>query len=187
MREPPQLWRNSGSVGDDISQQGRLDGGTCPDDVIAKLSNFVPIVFGGGTNSVDCAIAEVVPKLGIDKSILRSSGNLEALTPSEVAATIGMGVQKSGRTTEWTHGAVDLIGVTVNVNYGTGNGVARFDDQFRVVGNAGLFSDAGDSGSLVTTEDGNHPTGLLFAGGGGYTFCNNIADVLSALNVSIAY
>lgn len=178
---------NSGSIGDDISQQGRLDGGTCPNDVIANLANFVPIVFGGGANSVDCAIAKVVPKVGVKKSILRSSGNLEDLTPPEVAAIIGMDVQKSGRTTGWTHGTVDLIGVTVNVNYGAGNGVARFDDQFRVIGNGGLFSDAGDSGSLVTTEKGNQPTGLLFAGGGGYTFCNNITDVLSALNISIAY
>ncbi len=87
------------------------------------------------------------------------------------------------------------MAVTVNVNYaprGAPPRLARFDNQFRVtIPGGGAFSQAGDSGSLVTTGE-NHPVGLLFAGGVGaggldVTFCNHIELVLSALGVTIHY
>ncbi len=185
---------NDGKPGDPICQQGRLDGGACPRDVIANLTRFIPIVFGGGSNVVDTAIAAATDKSVVERRILRAAEQLEELHAPHVKATIGMAVQKSGRTTGWTHGLVNLVGVTVNVNY-PGHGVGRFDNQFRVSGVSGDFSAAGDSGSLVTTDSGagskgetdNQPVGLLFAGGGGFTFCNDIARVLNALKIAIYY
>ena len=49
----------------------------------------------------------------------------------------------------------------------------------------GQFSRAGDSGALIVNTD-KRPVGLLFAGTmNGYTFANQIGDVLTALRVSI--
>ncbi len=177
---------NDGSPGDPIAQPGRLDRGVCPNDAIAKLLNWVKIDFSGGTNEVDAAIASAIDPKYVDPRILRRRRRLEKLADPHSKATIGMKVQKSGRTTGWTHGAVDLVATTVNVSYGT-HGVARFDNQFRVFARKGFFSQPGDSGSLVTTDKENYPVGLLFAGGGGFTFCNDIGRVLTALNVGIYY
>lgn len=132
----------------------------------------------------------------IDPRILRATGRLEKLASPHLKAKLRTKVQKSGRTTGWTRGAIDLVGVTVNVNYaprGAPPRIARFDNQFRVtVPGGGAFSDRGDSGSLVTTEEDNHPVGLLFAGGDTatglkVTFCNHIDLVLTALSVTIHY
>lgn len=186
---------NDGSPGDPIAQPGRLDGGVCPDDAIAKLLRFVAIGFSGGGNEVDAAIAQAESEKVVDSRILRGAGQLDTLRPPEVNGALNMKVQKSGRTTGWTRGGIDLLGVTVNVNYaplGAPPRIARFDNQFRVtVPGGGAFSQAGDSGSLVTDQD-NHPVGLLFAGGVGaggldVTFCNHIDLVLTALSVTIHY
>jgi len=71
---------------------------------------------------------------------------------------------------------------SVNVNYGT-SGVALFVGQIVISG--GGFNNGGDSGSLVVTENGLNPIGLLFAGGGNSTFVNPIDDVLSALSAEL--
>jgi hypothetical protein len=97
-------------------------------------------------------------------------------------------VQKSGRTTQWRWGLVDLIHATVQVNY-NGIGMARFVRQFRVRGIGSIFSNRGDSGSLVSTFPLNQPVGLLFAGNAATnsTFCNPIGAVLTTLGVQIVY
>jgi len=88
-----------------------------------------------------------------------------------------------------SRGIVDALNVTLNVSYAPLGGVARFCRQFRVKGIAGIFSDRGDSGSLVTRLGGNNPVGLLFAGNAAVnqTFCNPIGAVLSALGIGIVF
>ena len=49
---------NDASIGDNIIQQGKYDGGTNPYDKIAELADFIPINFNG-TNLVDVALAKV--------------------------------------------------------------------------------------------------------------------------------
>ncbi len=178
----------------EIAQPGRLDGGVCPDDAIAKLLRFIPINFSGRSNEVDAAIAAGSSRL-LDPRILRGRGRLDKLASPHYEARLRMKVQKSGRTTGWTHGAVDLVATTIHVDYNPDGPpvIARFDNQFRVTTvHTGFFSQAGDSGSLVTTDLENHPVGLLFAGGVGpgglaVTFCNHIELVLTALKVDILY
>ena len=184
---------NDGETRDPIAQRGRLDGGVCPDDAIANLLRFIKIDFSGGRNEVDAAIALAASKEVVDPRILRGKGKLDfdKLADPHVKARLRMKVQKGGRTTGWTHGAVDLVATTVNVGYGA-HGVARFDNQFRVSARRDAFSQPGDSGSLVTTDPKNQPVGLLFAGGEApnglkVTFCNDIELVLTALNVRIYY
>jgi hypothetical protein len=161
----------------------------CPADEVADLTRFVPIDFNpGATNTVDCAIARIRDGISVDRRIFRGPGRPpEALRLPTVTAALGANVQKSGRTTGFTTGTVDLVKTSITVNYGSPAipRMASFVDVFRVSRPGGLFSQAGDSGSLITTRPRNQPTGLLFAGGGQYTFCCDIDPVLTALNVSI--
>lgn len=179
---------NQGPVNVGIPQPGRLDGGACPNDIIARLTQWIPIVFGGADNFVDAAIARTSPLL-VDRRILRPFGVRQPLVAPEANPLLNMRVQKSGRTTQYRRGYIDAVNVTVNVSYAPLGGVARFVRQFRVRGVSGIFSDRGDSGSLVTTYPGNNPVGLLFAGNAASntTFCNPIRTVMSLLGTRIVY
>jgi hypothetical protein len=180
---------NTSPIGTLIPQPGRLDGGVCPADAIARLSAFVPINFTAGVcNFVDAAIAQTSPNL-VDRRILRPGGARQPLGAPSVPHALNMLVHKSGRTTQYRRGLIDAVNVTVNVSYAPLGGVARFCRQFRVRGIGGIFSDRGDSGSLVTTVAGNRPVGLLFAGNAAanQTFCNPIQAVLAALGVTIVF
>lgn len=176
---------NAAVAGEPIAQQGRYDNGACPDDEIAQLTRFIALDFAGGANYVDGAIAELNDNALAIPQMLRNAGRLEPLKSPQSKPILGMKVQKSGRTTGHTHGQIDAVQVTINVQYG--GQIARFDNQFRVSGTMGRFSDSGDSGSLVTADPANVPVGLLFAGGPVYTFCNDIARVLADLQVAILY
>jgi len=178
---------NTSPLNAGIPQPGRIDGGVCPQDIIARLTQFVPISFAPGANNlVDAAIARTSPAL-VDRRILRPGGVLQPIVPGVVAPAFNMPVQKSGRTTQFRRGSIDLVNTTVNVSYAPLGGVARFVRQFRVRGVGGIFSDRGDSGSLVTTFPQNRPVGLLFAGNAAnnMTFCNPIGAVLASFGVNI--
>jgi hypothetical protein len=105
---------------------------------------------------------------------------------SVVQPSVNMVVGKTGRTTDLTQGLIRAVGVSVNVNYGP-PGVAHFRDQFAVRRtSAGNFSAGGDSGSIVWQwKAGLPPVGLLFAGGGGTTFCNRMSRVVAALDIRL--
>jgi len=175
-----------------ISQQSIPDGGACPADVIASLSNFVPIVINGQT-PVDAAIAAIARGVNVDPRILRDNGVVEKLVAPVTAPVINLAVQKSGRTTGWTKAAtVRAIGLTIVVTYPTGS--STLQNTFSVKRVSGAFSMAGDSGSLITTDPGNQPVGLLFAGDTNLTtYANNLSTVLAALTgltgaaVSVVY
>lgn len=178
---------NTSPLNTGIPQPGILDGGTCPQDIIARLTQFAPINFAPGTtNLVDAAIARTSPNL-VDRRILRLGGVLQPIAPGVILPAINMQVQKSGRTTQYRRGIIDLVNTTVDVSYAPLGGVARFVRQFRVRGTGGIFSDRGDSGSLVTSFPQNRPVGLLFAGNASTnsTFCNPIGTVLTTFGVTI--
>ena len=170
--------QNLGQIGDPIIQPGQADLGcqaTDADD-IGTLAAFVRIQFGGkSTNTVDAAMGSV------------STADVGTGTPSDgygtpssttVAATIGQKVQKYGETTGLTKSSVSAINATVKVKYS--HGVAIFTQQIVIGGSS--FSGAGDSGSLIVTDDRNkNPVGLLFAGGSATTFANPIDLVLQQL------
>lgn len=176
---------NDANIGDSALQPGPTDGGTDPEDKVGELSDYEPIDFEG-TNTMDAAIA------------ISSTSNLDYATPSEAygvpgtsptSATVGMNVQKYGRTTGHTTGEVSEVNVTVDVCYETAGpfscqSSARFENQIGIT--PGDFSDGGDSGSLIVTDNSNkNPVGLLFAGSDSRTLANPIGDVLSRFNVSI--
>lgn len=171
---------NNASLGDPILQPGPYDGGTNPDDRIARLSKFVPIVFSWtAKNLVDAAIAEVdisdstreIYWLGCLKGWRKKKG-----------VKLYTKVQKTGRTTGYTLGYISALNATVLVNYGYGR-IARFVDQ--IVIRPGGFSAPGDSGSLVTDLD-EIAVGLLFAGSATHTIANQIEHVRSLLGVYLS-
>jgi hypothetical protein len=186
----------SGSAADNaaIIQPGLLDEGSCstlgdPAHAVADLSSYVPVLFAKGKNKplnhVDAAIAEARAGEVDTTGAILGIGVLGGAAD----ASVGLPVQKTGRTTGHTFGTVRAIGVTIDVSYESGT--ARFADQIRIrkpCDDAG-FSDAGDSGSLIATApaSGSEPAavGLLFAGGGSDTFANPIGSVLTATGTQV--
>jgi hypothetical protein len=171
---------NRAKMGDNILQPGVYDGGVNPRDAIGTLSAFKSIDFSGApTNTIDAAIAlcstttlgNSTPTGGYGKPSMQT-------TP----AVIGLRVQKYGRTTKLTSGRVSAVNATVTVGYETGV-VARFVGQILIT--PGSFCAAGDSGSLIVTQSGNNPVGLLFAGSSTTTIANPIDAVLTYFGVEV--
>jgi hypothetical protein len=179
---------NAGRVGDSIVQPGPADGGRHPGDQIAILARWAPINFGGAPNFVDAAIGWAWHDRIRGGQYYLSGGApaYYSTGTAPLAASLGMTVGKSGRTTALTQGRVTQIGVSVNVNYGGGR-VALFRNQIAIQSvNANPFSAGGDSGSLIWQwASGVRPVALLFAGGGGVTFANPIGAVLAALDIRL--
>ena len=176
---------NSGQVGDDILQPGPFDGGMNPGDSIGTLADSVPIVVGEfAFNRVDAAIAMVSPA-AVSNATLPGGYGLPRTDP--LGASVGLDVQKFGRTTAMTHGYVDAINVAVLVTYDAGD--ARFVGQIIIRPDSGdNFSLPGDSGALVVADGGandRRPVGLLFASGTGISVANPISDVLNQLDIDI--
>lgn len=201
---------NLANYGDLILQPGRYDGGVLADG-IATLEEYIPINL---TSSASCAVASMVcdtlntlaklsgrthrmmafdtnpernkvdaaiakPLVPIETDIIDGVG-----TPKGVGSPqLGMKVHKCGRTTGHTYGTVKQLEVTVQVSYGT-NSVAFFEDQVVVVGDSGMFSAGGDSGSVVLDTDG-YAVGLLFAGSDKITLMNPMSTVLTELGIEL--
>ncbi len=199
---------NTAQSGDPIIQPGRYDGGTLADQ-IARLADFIPIRFeteeatcpiarateqalnlaaqwvgsshrvtsyklAATENQVDAAIARPLSAGLVDRQILEIG-----LPKGTHAATLNTLVQKSGRTTGHTWGAIRQIDVTVRVDYG--GQTAIFTDQLI----AGAMCSGGDSGSVILDKEG-YVVGILFAGSRLTTVISPIRLVLDALGVEIA-
>jgi len=177
---------NRGRVGEGISQPGLVDYNCGVPPIVAYLSDFVRIFFASRrTNVADAAIAQIIPgQVRIGGDIL----DVGQISGSTVPPTIGLAIQKSGRTTGHTLGTIAAIDATIHVRYFSRCGsrlgrTATFVNQM-VIG-AG-FSNSGDSGSLVLDRASPpNAVGLLFAGNATTTVCNPIDDVLGALGVSL--
>ena len=188
---------NGASVGDAAYQPGRFDGGTAADQ-IATLSDFQVISFSGASNTMDAAIAlsninvldNAVPSddgYGMPNSTIYGDADGDGLFDDR-NALLGLNVQKYGRTTKLTRGQITGVNATVTVCYAVSDFVctksARFVDQL-IISPAG-FSNGGDSGSLIVTDDANlNPVGLLFAGSSTVTIANRIDLVLNRFGVTI--
>lgn len=175
---------NEAGIGSAVLQPGRYDTNcaTDPADVIGTLSDFEAMVFSTEANNmIDAAI------------VLSSDANLGNATPingygvprtTTVEAVLGAAVQKYGHTTGLTKGTITGINAIILVGYSSGT--ARFVNQIVVSGSKPLLK-AGDSGSLLVTDPGRSPVGLLFAGSssGKAGIANPIGLVLSRFNVTI--
>ncbi|MGH3905914.1 MAG: hypothetical protein ACRDTE_17300 [Pseudonocardiaceae bacterium] len=178
---------NNAAYGDCICQPGTYDGGKCPDHQIAITEMFVKILYGGATNYVDAATGWCWPDRVRRELVYRSGTALNYFRISNypLYPQVGWNVGKTGRTTQLTSGRIIATNWSGWINYGA-PGQAWFAGQFVVQGHSGNFSAGGDSGSVVWTWDSTrYPVGLLFAGGGGYTICNPMPWVVSALDINL--
>jgi hypothetical protein len=148
------------TAGDDISQPGLIDSNCQVATVVADFT-----VAPGLNTGVDAGIAQLRP------GQMNSTGSIEDIgTISSVVRepTVGLQVQKSGRTTGHTTGTISSINATVSVRYSNEcgkNGGTLFTFTNQVVVGSSTFSAGGDSGSLiVTTGNCPQPVALLFAG-----------------------
>lgn len=188
---------NGASIGDPMLQPGTFDGGTAADQ-IGTLVAFKPIDFAGGNNTMDAAIAvsdavnlgNATPAddgYGLPNGKIFGDANDDRVFDDR-NDLLGLQVQKYGRTTKLTHGTITGINAQVDVCYEVVFifcvKLAHYVDQ--VIITPGAFSDGGDSGSLIVTDDdAKNPVALLFAGGAGETIGNRIDLVLNHFNVSI--
>ncbi len=194
---------NMARIGDPVLQPGPFDGGKRRDE-IAYVHRVVPLSFSvdpaAGSlasaaawginlffrvsgadhrlipvricdeeNTVDAAAALPLMESIIQDKIL-SIGVLKGTKRAE----LGMTVEKSGRTTGYSIGVVDLVETTIIVHYSYQK-TALFSHQIGM----NLTTNSGDSGAVVASQ--NRAVGLLFARSKNVSFCNPIHDVLTAL------
>jgi hypothetical protein len=173
--------------GSAILQPSPRDGGKAADQV-ASLARFTAIdERDTASNRVDAAIAELVTGAAFQSDVCCMG------SPQGVAEPrVGLGVQKHGRTTGFSLGIIDDVSVDVVVPLSRSQPqrVARFVQQVRIRPAPGMsvFAAGGDSGSLVTTRNGNKAVGMLFAcpDDGSFAIANPIGAVFAALQIDFA-
>ncbi len=175
------------NVGDLVIQPGPLDFNCsfAANSVVGTLADFtvIQITTQNDRNFIDAAIATTTPLLMSSATPCNGYGIPKEET---ILPTIDLDVMKYGRTTEFTTGFVVSTSMTVDVDFGdeVTPRIARFMNQIGIISDSnfsGAFGGPGDSGSLIVSRDGRNPVGLLFAGGGPFTFANPIDVVLGLI------
>jgi hypothetical protein len=164
-------------AGEDVSQPGLIDSNCQAATIVADYSKAVTL----GQN-VDCAVAQLRTGLMDSTGFIEGEG---VISSSVTSPSVGLAVQKSGRTTGHTTGTIGSINTSVSVQYQLQCGRGRkytLSYTNQVVINSSSFSGGGDSGSLIVTNAScAHPVALLFAGSSSDTIGNPIGEVLTKL------
>lgn len=168
---------NTWSVGDRQVQPSLVDGG-------APTGEFGSLTRATLSENVDGSVITVDTTQPWTATVT-GVGDVAGSAP----ATVGMAVQKRGRTTEHTFGTVASTDFTVTIDYGSDVGSHTLRHQIRINTDTTRnprFSDHGDSGSVVMDTSRN-VVGLLFAGSndGSMTFANPIQAALDELGVDL--
>ena len=177
---------NSGHAkkGDKILYPGSADEGEEPQDVVAKLFDFVKFKEGNDyLNRVDCAVA-----LPLDKRLGDLTSEIKGLfIPRGIIKPVrGMEVIKVGRTTGKTKGVITDVHFRVITDEYPGYSHVGFLDQVFCK----RYSNGGDSGALIIDAATEKAVGLHFAGfpdkhGVKGSVFNPISEVLKALGVKL--
>jgi hypothetical protein len=126
-------------------------------------------------NQIDAALAKPLNASLVSEEVY-SIG-----TPDGIQKTsLGMEVQKCGRTTGLTTGTIELIKTTLVVSYGDTQS-ARFENQMVTT----PMCQGGDSGSIIFASNSTKAVGLLFAGSTQATIFNPIETVINMLGISL--
>ena len=167
----------SAAAGEDTIQPGLIDS-NCSSSTSNIVGDFVGDLVPLGSANVDAALSTARANVDASGSIL----DVGVPCSSTQAATIGLAVMKSGRTTGFTTGNVTSINTSVSIQYQKGcNQGKKFNVGYTNQIVTGAMSAGGDSGSLLLSNDGTpNPVGLLFAGSSSATIYNPITSVVSA-------
>jgi len=161
--------------------------------LLAELADFEPLSFDLNLpNTIDAAIASTsLEQLG-NATPPDGYGTPRSKTAK---AHVHFKVQKYGRTTGLTEGAIEAVNATVAVLYRNPQFdpqnpvgtlpflIATFVDQILITPGTD-FVQGGDSGSLVVSR-GKKPLGLVFAWGSEYGIASPIEPVLERFGVTI--
>src|SRR5438552_11302260 len=101
--------QDQAAPGEDISQPGLIDNGCRPATIVADFTAAPKL----GTN-VDAAIALLRDSLMDTTGFIQGIGTISSVVK---APTVGLTVEKSGRTTGTTTGTIGSINTSVNVQY----------------------------------------------------------------------
>jgi hypothetical protein len=172
--------------GEPISQPGPRDGGGAATVVGALLD--ATVLRADAHQQADAAIALVDGAVEFAANAIQGVGALTLGDDDDVKP--GVKVMKIGRTTGFRRGEVKTIELDdVGVLYDD-LGTVVFDNQIEIHGEPGLpFSDGGDSGSIVFTDE-LRAIGLVFCGdpaganGAGISFANYLPRVYAALDLT---
>src|SRR5262245_15836175 len=96
-------------TGEDISQPGLIDNNCVAPRIVADYSAKVAL-----GNNVDCAVA------GLRSGTMNTTGNIEGVGIPSIniaSPSVGMNVQKSGRTTGHTSSSISSTSTSVSVQY----------------------------------------------------------------------
>jgi len=186
---------SAGAPGEAILQPGTIDT-NCSTQGTQTVANLTQGSFSQQNSTsapVDAAIAQTVSGMVDSTGKILMLGDAVDSTGVPVpgapqagqgqAATVGLAVAKSGRTTGLTCSTVLATNLSTTVQYSTncdGTGtifVVTYTNQVDVAG--GDFSSGGDSGSLIVTQSDATPVALLFAGSNTDTVGHPISDVLN--------
>jgi hypothetical protein len=181
------------ALGESIIQPGLPDSNcsTSGTLTVANLSQFTNLEATGV--SADAAIAQIVAgEVDTSGTILSlgatASGNVADAGPPHagagIAATVGMSVAKSGRSSGLTCSTISATNVSTSIQYQKGCGTGTmftvtYSNQVAVAG--GTFSSEGDSGSLIVSQTTADPVALLYGASDSDTVGNPVSDVLNAL------
>jgi hypothetical protein len=170
----------SATVGEDALQPGLIDTG-CNGANSNIVGDFVGDLVPLGTANVDAAISTARNNVDATGAII----DVGVPCNTTQAATLGLAVTKSGRTTGQTFGSIQSTNTSVSIQYQKGcNSGKKFTISYTnqvVITGSGSFSAGGDSGSLIVSNDGTpNPVALLFAGNSTQTIGNPIGAVVSA-------
>lgn len=168
-------------MGTAIMQPAARDGGTLPADRLGRLQASVPIDFAptGYPNRCDAAIAHFDSPVNATPDI-RILGR-----PTGVSQLIveGMGIQKTGYTTDCTHGVVQDAHFVLAIAYPTATGGTR-RVGFRDMVLCSHYADAGDSGAAILNVR-RELVGLHFSGSESASVFCRISYVFSALGLEL--
>jgi hypothetical protein len=149
---------------------------------LGLLQRFVPPDFDDSAVAANVDVATFSPT---NPATLDPRIALVGRRPSGIASTVtvGMAVRKVGASSELTTGEVKFIHMIFWLAYPTPTGeevTAGFQDLIGV----SRFSDFGDSGSLVITED-RKAVGIVLGSTPEFTACLPIQRALNALNCDL--
>ena len=174
------------AIGDPISQPGPLDLGTTPARVVARLTRWLSLNTG-----CDAAFAAFESEINYSQQLFGQ--NLTIGGVEEPA--LHMKVVKSGITTGLTHGKIDGIGGSYNIDYSAyGAGNLAMDAIHVVPDPKAPDQDItldGDSGAVWFNPLTSKAVALHFAGESGsspmaeYSLAQPLPRVLSLLNVGL--
>ncbi len=171
---------NGATSVDQQDQPGRYDNSCNTGNGVGKLYawNYID---SRHNNYYDAALAECDPGLSGGWSPKMSPDNWYTPSNTVTSPSLSLGVQKVGRTTGHTTGSIAGINVTITVQYTHFR--AKFVDQIYVA--SGTFIEAGDSGSMMVTNDANkNPVGLDFAGSSTSSFANRMDHIAHDFGLS---